>query len=338
MEIKENYSLKNLNTFGLDVKAKHLVTFNVEEDIYEFLEKEEFNNEKTLILGGGSNILFTDDFDGIVLKSEIVGINELKRDEDNIYFEVGSGVIWDELVTYSVERGYGGIENLSLIPGTVGAAPIQNIGAYGAEFEDVFDELDGIDLTSGQKKKFSKAECCFGYRDSIFKREYKNTFLITKVRIKLDLSPKLKLSYRAIQDYKNEKNISKIDLKLLSKIIRNIRKSKLPDPGHIGNAGSFFKNPVINENLFENLKDEFPDLVYFKIDKVSYKIPAGWLIEKSGYKGKKFGNVGVHRKQALVLVNYGNGTGSELLELANEIKSKILDKFNIILETEVNII
>lgn len=338
MELKENYSLKKLNTFGIDVKVKQFVTFVNEDEIFSFFKKEKFNPEKTLIIGGGSNILFSKDYDGIVIKSEIAGINELKREQDNIFLEVGSGVEWDELVTFCVNNGYGGIENLTFIPGKVGAAPIQNIGAYGVEFEEVFEELEGIDLNTQEKRIYKKAECNFSYRDSVFKSELKNIFLINKVTIRLSLTPKLKLSYRAIQDYIKENKITNIDLKLLSEIIKNIRKSKLPDPEKIGNAGSFFKNPIINRNHFEQIKYEYPDLVYFEIADDSYKIPAGWLIEKAGLKGKRIGEVGVHANQALVLVNYGSGTGSDILNLSNEIKSKILKKFNIILETEVNII
>ncbi len=338
MNVRENYSLKKLNTFGLDVKAKIFATVNSEEDISLLLEREELQEEQILILGEGSNILFQNDFDGLIIKSAIDGIKEIKRDKNNVYLEAGSGVIWDKLVNYCVENGFGGIENLSYIPGTVGAAPIQNIGAYGVEFEEVFVELEGINLETKEIRKYSKNECGFCYRDSLFKRELKNKFFITKVTIKLSLYPKLKISYRAIKDYVQKRKIQKIDIKLLSKIVKKIRRSKLPDPDEIGNAGSFFKNPIVDEDLFWDLKEEYQDLVYFEIGRGSYKIPAGWLIEKSGYKGKKIGNVGVHSKQALVLVNYGNGSGAELVNLANEIKVKILEKFNIILETEVNIV
>ncbi len=338
MEIINNCSLKKLNTFGLDVKANTLVKFHSQDDIHDYLNKNEYDETKSLILGGGSNILFTSDFNGTVLKSEMIGIREIKKDKDFVHLEVGSGVIWDDLVEYCVDRSYGGIENLSLIPGTVGAAPIQNIGAYGVEFEEVFDELEGIDLQTSEKKIFNKVECEFGYRDSIFKREMKNTFLITKVRIKLNFKHSVKTSYRAIQDYINVNKIKKVDIKALREIVVLIREAKLPDPNKIGNAGSFFKNPIVDEEQYHKLKSEHKDLVYFNIGKSQYKIPAGWLIEKSGYKGKRVGNVGVHSQQALVLVNYGAGTGSEIQKLADEIKSKIFEKFSIILDTEVNIV
>lgn len=338
MEIIHNCSLRRLNTFGLDINAKRLVKFHSEDDIYEYLNQNEYDETKSLILGGGSNILFTSDFNGEVLKSEMMGINEINWDSDFIYLEVGSGVVWDDLVDYCVDRSYSGIENLSLIPGTVGAAPIQNIGAYGVEFEEVFEKLEGIDLITSEKKVFDHKDCEFGYRDSIFKRKMKNTFIITKVKIKLSIKQSLKTSYRGIQDYIRDNKISQVDVKKLREIIISIRESKLPDPNKIGNAGSFFKNPIVDEEHFLQLKSEFKDLVYFDIGKSEYKIPAGWLIEKSGYKGKRVGDVGVHELQALVLVNYGNGSGAELVKLADEIKSKIFEKFNISLETEVNIV
>lgn len=338
MEIIKNCSLKKLNTFGLDVKADSLVKFYSENDIYNYLNENKYDDANSLILGGGSNILFSSDFNGIVFKSEILGIKEIKKNKDFVYLEIGSGVIWDDLVEYCVNKVYGGIENLSLIPGTVGAAPIQNIGAYGAEFEEVFVKLEGIDLQTSEKKVFYKTDCEFGYRDSIFKREMKNSFIITKVKIKLSLKPITKISYRAIKDFIKENRIDKVDIKTIREIVVFIRKSKLPDPNKIGNAGSFFKNPIIDKEHFAKLKSEYKDLVYFDIGEAKYKIPAGWLIEKAGYKGKRIGNVGVHAKQALVIVNYGKGTGSKIINLADEIKTKIFEKFNIILDTEVNIV
>ncbi len=339
MKIEDNFSLKKYNTFALDVFAKKFILIDCEEDLIEFLKSEEVKSMNKIILGGGSNILFQNDFNGVVLKSNIRGITELEKDNSTVTIEAGSGVVWDDLVNYCVNNGYGGIENLSFIPGTVGAAPIQNIGAYGTEFEEVFLELEGIDFNNYQKKIFTKNECKFGYRDSIFKNKFKNSFLITKVRIKLNLNPKLNTNYRAIADYikRNKIKKEKLNVKDISKIITEIRKSKLPDPLVIGNAGSFFKNPIVNKDRFLDLKDEFNDLVFFEIGKM-YKIPAGWLIEKAGFKGARFGNVGVHKDQALVLVNYSNATGEEIVELSNTIKTKILDKFNIILETEVNIV
>ena len=340
MEIFENYSLKLFNTFGLDVKAEKFITLSSEKAVFDLLNGNELKDQKILILGGGSNILFNNNFNGIVIKSEIMGISEINKTDESISLEVGSGVVWDDLVQYCVNNGYGGIENLSFIPGTVGAAPIQNIGAYGTEFEEVFIELEGIDLNNKIKRKFTKDECDFGYRNSIFKKSYKNSFLITSVRIKLSTKPKLNLRYRAINDYLKQNKIAKseLDVKKISEIVKIIRLSKLPDPSKIGNAGSFFKNPIIKYDRFLDLKEEYNDLVFFEIANKQFKIPAGWLIEKAELKGKRFGNVGVHKDQALVLVNYGNATGEEIVELSNKIKAKIYEKFNIILETEVNIV
>ncbi|MCB9207556.1 MAG: UDP-N-acetylmuramate dehydrogenase [Ignavibacteriales bacterium] len=338
MIIEENISLKNLNTFGIDCVAKRMITFSSEAEIQNYLLENNIEENKTLILGGGSNILFTNNYDGTILKSAIIGIKEIKKDEDYVYLEVGSGVVWDELVNFAVNNNYGGIENLSLIPGTVGAAPIQNIGAYGVEFEEVFESLEGVDLLNNTKLKFNKSQCKFGYRDSIFKREFRNKLFITKVILKLNINPILKTNYRALQEELKKLKAKKIDIKLISKIVSDIRESKLPNPKNIGNAGSFFKNPIVNKKDFTKLKLKYIDLVFFEIDKNTFKIPAGWLIEKSGFKGKKFGDVGVHTKQALVLVNYGNGSGTELIKLAKQIQSKIKRDFNILLETEVNII
>ncbi|MBK7106453.1 MAG: UDP-N-acetylmuramate dehydrogenase [Ignavibacteriae bacterium] len=338
MEIAENISLKNLNTFGIECSAKKLIKFANENEIHNYLSQNNIDNENIFILGGGSNILFTKNIDGIIFKSEIKGINEIKRTQENIFLEVGSGEIWDDLVNYCVNKNFGGIENLSMIPGTVGAAPIQNIGAYGSEFEEVFVSLEGIDLFQNKKISFIKSECKFGYRESIFKKEFKNKFLITKVVIKLDLYPKINPTYKAIQDEISKVNYQNLDVKLISEIVRKIRSSKLPDPKEIGNAGSFFKNPTISKNHFEKLLSENSDLAFYKIDENNYKIPAGWLIEKCGFKGVKNNNVGVHIKQALVLVNYGNANGNEILNLANEIKNKIQNQFRINLEFEVNII
>ncbi|MBK8946779.1 MAG: UDP-N-acetylmuramate dehydrogenase [Ignavibacteriae bacterium] len=338
MEISENISLKDFNTFGIGYSAKKLIRFFSEIEIQEYLKENKIIDENILILGGGSNILFTQNFNGIIFQSGIRGIKEISKTENDIIIEVGSGEIWDDLVNYCVNKNYGGIENLSMIPGTVGAAPIQNIGAYGTEFEEVFVSLEGIDLHKNDKIKFVKSECKFGYRESIFKREFKNKFIITKVVIKLKLSPKINPTYKAIQDEITKGNYPNLDVKLISEIVRKIRASKLPNPNEIGNAGSFFKNPTIKKNHFEKLILGNSDLVFYKIDENNYKIPAGWLIENCGFKGKRINDAGVHAKQALVLVNYGNASGSEILNLADEIKKVVFNKFQIDLEFEVNII
>ncbi len=336
MIVKENYSLKQLNTFGIDVKTMQMLIIENEDDISESLDKiNSFNNK--LVLGGGSNILFTKDFDGIIIKSEISGIEKLKIENEKIYLEIGSGVIWDDLVQYCVENNYGGIENLSLIPGTVGAAPIQNIGAYGAELKDVCHSLKGINIETGEQLTFNNEQCRLGYRDSIFKRELKNKIFIVKVILKLDLIPKIITSHLAVYDSLTEEEKASNDIRKVREVVCTIRKSKLPDPTEIGNAGSFFKNPIVNKELLFDLENKYNSVLSYKVDN-NYKIPAGWLIEKAGLKGKRFGNVGVHKKQALVLVNYGNATGEEILNLAENIKDLIYDKFNINLETEVNIV
>lgn len=340
MQIYSDYSLLKLNSFGINVKADKLIRIEKEKDVNQFLKNYDVSDQNVLILGGGSNLLFKENFNGIILKTEIKGISEISKEKKSVTLEIGNGVLWDDLVDYCVNKGYGGIENLAYIPGTVGAAPIQNIGAYGVEFQDVFVNLDGIDLSSGEKEEYIKSKCKFGYRDSIFKSTLKNKFMITKVRIKLSTEPNINTTYRAVDEYlkKNELNRSSLTIKEMRNIITDIRKSKLPEPDELGNAGSFFKNPIINEDDFNLLKKKYKDLVYFEIGVGKYKIPAAWLIEKVGYKGKRKGNVGVHKQQALVLVNYGNASGNEIVDFATEIQTNILRKFNIPLETEVNIV
>lgn len=340
MQIYSDYSLLKLNTFGINVKADKLIIIEQEKDLIEFLYKNDVNDHNVLILGGGSNLLFKENFNGIILKTEIKGIEEISKERKSVTLEIGNGVLWDDLVDYCVNKGYGGIENLAYIPGTVGAAPIQNIGAYGVEFQDVFVNLDGIDLSSGEKKEYLKSKCGFGYRESIFKSTLKNKFMITKVRIKLSNEPEINTSYRAVDEYirRNKLNKTSLTIKDIRNIITEIRKSKLPEPDELGNAGSFFKNPIINEVDFNLLKKKYKDLVYFVVGEGKYKIPAAWLIEKVGYKGKRKGNVGVHKQQALVIVNYGNASGNEIVDFATEIQTNILRKFNIPLETEVNIV
>lgn len=336
MIIKENCSLKHLNTFGIDVNTEKLLIIENENDIYEGIKiLKRF--EQKLILGGGSNILFVKDFNGIIIKSEVKGIEKHKIENDKIYLKIGSGVIWDELVQYCVENGYGGLENLSLIPGTVGASPIQNIGAYGTELKNTFYKLDGINIESGKLVTFTNDQCQFGYRDSIFKNKLKNKIFILNVYLKLDLDPKIIGSHLVVWDSLSDEDKENNNIKKVREIVCSIRQSKLPDPNKIGNAGSFFKNPIVDRELLFDLEKKYGTILYYKTGN-KFKIPAGWLIEKAGLKGKKFGNVGVHKKQALVLVNYGKANGKEILDLANYIKDLIYDKFNINLETEVNIV
>ncbi len=338
MNIQKNYSLKKLNTFGIDIKAQLFSEVKSKEQLELILTDENFKQIPKFILGGGSNILFTQDFPGLVIKNSIPGIEIIWQDEDFVLIKAGAGEIWHDLVLFCIEKNLGGIENLSLIPGTVGAAPMQNIGAYGQEIKDVFENLEGIFVETDETKTFTTEQCRFGYRDSIFKNELKNKFVITSVVLRLNKNPVLKLDYGTVKDEIEKLNLNKITIKNVSDVICKIRQSKLPNPAQIGNAGSFFKNPEVDEKIFSDLKKEFPGIPGYKTDVNKIKVPAAWLIDKCGWKGKKIGNTGSHSRQALVLVNYGNATGSEILSLANDIKSSVKDRFGIILEEEINII
>ena len=338
MKTVKNISLKKLNTFGVDVKSKYFVEINSEEELKQVLNSEEYSNHKKLILGSGSNILFTKDFDGLVIKNSISGIKLLDEDNNNVIVEAGAGVIWEELVQYCVDRNYGGIENLSYIPGTVGAAPIQNIGAYGQELEETFYELNGIYVDSCKTKSFNKSECSFSYRNSIFKNELKNKFIITSVRLKLNKNPNVNLSYNPVKKEVEKRNIKHPTIKDFREILIDIRKSKLPDPNILGNAGSFFKNPIITKQKFKILKEEHLDLKHFFVDEDNVKIPAAWLIEKCGWKGKRIGNTGTHKIQPLVIVNFGDASGKEIYEISKIIKNDVNKNFDISLENEVNIL
>jgi UDP-N-acetylmuramate dehydrogenase len=338
MKTEKNISLKNLNTFGVDVKSKYFVEINSEEELNQVLNSEGYANHQKLILGSGSNILFTKDFDGLVIKNSISRIKLLDGDINKVIVEAGAGVIWEELVQYCVDRNYGGIENLSYIPGTVGAAPIQNIGAYGQELEETFYELNGVYIDSCKTKIFKKSECGFSYRSSIFKDKLKNKFFITSVRLKLSRNPDVNLSYNPVKEEVEKRNIKHPTIKDIREIVIGIRKSKLPDPNELGNAGSFFKNPVITKEKYEILKVEHHDLKHFFVDEDNLKIPAAWLIEKCGWKGKRIGNTGTHKMQPLVIVNYGNASGKEIYEISTMIKNDVKKIFDITLENEVNIL
>ncbi len=338
MNIQKNYSLKRLNTFGIDAKAHLFCEIKNEEQLQLILTDKNFKKIPKFILGGGSNVLFTQNFPGLVIKISISGVEIIQEDKDSVLVKAGAGEAWHELVLFSVERKFGGIENLSLIPGTVGAAPMQNIGAYGQEIKNVFEYIEGIFIDSGGKKVFKKAECKFGYRDSIFKQELKNKFVITSVVLRLNKKPVLKLDYGTVKEELEKLNLEKVTIKNVSDVICKIRQSKLPDPSQIGNAGSFFKNPEIETEKYSQLKKEFPEIPGYKMDDNRTKIPAGWLIEKCGWKGKRVGNTGSHSKQSLVLVNYGNAKGSDILALAEKIKESVKTKFGIELEEEINIV
>lgn len=337
MTITENISLKNYNTFGIEVFAAKMLVIQSESDIQTFITtKTPYTN--CLILGGGSNLLFTHDIEGFVLKNEIKGIEVVSETEKEIYLKVGAGENWHELVLHCVAKNWGGLENLSLIPGCVGAAPIQNIGAYGVEIKDVFHQLEAIHLETGTKKVFSQVECKFAYRDSIFKNELKGQYIITSVILKLSKNPTLNTSYGDIEKELKKLPHKPYTIKDISDAVISIRQSKLPNPAEIGNAGSFFKNPTIQKSKFQRLRGEYPDMPSYPLSEKQIKIPAAWLIQQCGWKGKRLGNYGVHEKQALVLVNYGGAKGQDIYQLSTDILQSVKDRFGIELEREVNII
>lgn len=330
------YSLKAYNTFGFDVAAKQFIVIQHAQELTDLFQQEKLNSS-TRVLGGGSNILFTKDFEGQLLKNEIKGITTIVETDDYIDISFGGGENWHESVLYAVNNGWGGLENLSLIPGTVGAAPIQNIGAYGSEIKDTFQWLKAFNLKSGEIEFFDHQSCNFGYRDSYFKNEGKNNYFIIEVCFRLSKKPVTNIQYGDIQAVLDDKKIQQPTIVDVSNAIIHIRQSKLPDPKILGNCGSFFKNPVIDITHFDKLKIQYPEIKFFPVNASSVKVPAGWLIEKSGWKGKRMNEVGVHEKQALVLVNYGNGTGEQIKKLAETIQNDIEIQFGIKLEIEVNI-
>jgi len=337
MNFSQNYSLKNYNTFGIDAKAKYFSTFNSEEELTKLLESKITQKEPLLILGGGSNILFTKDFDGLVLANEIKGVKIISENESYSTIKVGAGEVWHDFVLWSIEKNLSGIENLALIPGLVGASPMQNIGAYGVELKDVVESVDFIEIDSRNKKTIENSACNFGYRDSIFKHELKGKVVITKIVLRLSKTPINKTTYGAIDRELKNLNLE-ANPKNIAQAVINIRNSKLPNPKVLGNSGSFFKNPVINTTKFEELKKEFPEIVSYKVSETETKIAAGWLIDNAGLKGYRKADAGVHKDQALVLVNYGNATGLEIINLAKEIQEVIKEKYGIQMELEVNIL
>jgi len=335
MEIQENISLKKYNTFGIDVSAKYFSFFSTIDTLNELIT----HNSKliTLILGGGSNILFTKNFDGLVLKNEIKGIEKIKEDADHIYIKAGAGENWHGLVTHCVNNNWAGIENLSLIPGNVGASPMQNIGAYGVEIKDVFYELEAYHLKEKKIVKFNLNDCAFGYRESVFKRKYKNEFVITNVTYRLNKKPNFNITYGAIEQELEKMKVTELSIKAISQAVINIRSSKLPDPKITGNAGSFFKNPTVSNSKFQILNSKFQNIVGYPLPDGNVKLAAGWLIEQCGWKGFRGGDAGCYDKQALVLVNYGNAKGNEIFNLSEKILQSVKQKFNVELEREVNI-
>jgi len=338
MRVQSNFPLKKLNTFGLDIQAKLYSEVSTEEDILLLIQSDDLRKENKFILGGGSNILFTKNLDALCIYNAIKGITSLKEDGDYAWVKAGAGEVWHHLVLFCIENNWGGVENLSLIPGSTGAAPIQNIGAYGVELKETFYQLEAIHLLSGEKKVFSFDDCRFGYRDSVFKREFKNQFIITSLTLRLNKKPKLNTSYGAIELELKAMNVSAPNVKAISQAVINIRKSKLPDPAVIGNCGSFFKNPEVSNDKYSELKKMFADMVAHATKNGMMKLSAGWMIEQCGWKGKQVGNVGMHAKQALVLVNYGNASGKELYDHALKVKESVKEKFDVELEIEVNVL
>jgi UDP-N-acetylmuramate dehydrogenase len=339
MQIQENVSLKPFNTFGINATAKYFTSFNSLaelENLFSFYTKNKLTN--TLILGGGSNVLLTENFDGLVAKNEMKGIEVIKEDTENFYVKAGGGENWHQFVLYCIKQNFAGVENLSLIPGNVGASPMQNIGAYGVELKDVFYELEAYNTEDKKLVAFSSKDCEFAYRESVFKRKYKDKFIITSVTFQLHKTPKYNTSYGAIKQELEQMGVQELSLAAVSQAVINIRRSRLPDPATIGNAGSFFKNPTVAKEQFETLKQQFPDIVGYTVNNKEVKLAAGWLIEQCGWKGYRKGDAGCHAAQALVLVNYGNANGIDIYNLSTEIMHSVEEKFKVFLEREVNVI
>ncbi|MFY7667727.1 MAG: UDP-N-acetylmuramate dehydrogenase [Crocinitomicaceae bacterium] len=335
--LRNDISLKPFNTFGIEVNANRFGTFSSIEELKSLLSQREAN-EPLLILGGGSNLLLTKPFEGLVLKNEIKGFKVISENQQEVVIESGAGEVWHQLVMNCIENGYAGLENLSLIPGSVGASPMQNIGAYGVEIKDNFEYLDAFEISTGELKRFKKEDCQFGYRESVFKNIYKDQFVICSVAFRLSKNPKINTSYGAIESELQKMGITSPTIRDVSNAVIAIRQSKLPDPDVLGNAGSFFKNPVIDESLVEKIKATYPDVPNYPAESGKRKLAAGWLIETSGWKGKVVQTCGVHKLQALVLVNYGGSTGKQVYDLSTAIIEDVNEKFGVRLEREVNIL
>ena len=333
--IQTNKNLKEYNTFGISVKAEMFAVFSSIEELKQILSFR--NDKKLLVLGGGSNLLLTKDFEGLVIKNEIKRFEVIEESASEVIVESGAGENWHEFVLNCIDKGFGGIENLSLIPGSVGASPMQNIGAYGVEIKDVFESLSAFHIASGEIHYFDKTKCEFGYRESIFKNKVKGEYIILTVTFRLKKKPTINSSYGAINEQLKVMGIQVPTIKELSAAVIAIRQSKLPDPKIIGNAGSFFKNPTVEITLLEQIQKNYPDIPNYPAEN-KRKLAAGWLIEKAGWKGRTFDNYGVHKLQALVLVNYGNCTGQEIFDLSSQIIQDVFEKFGVLLEREVNIL
>lgn len=336
MEIKHHQSLQSFNTFGIDVQAKYFASINAPDQFRQLIS--EFKKERKLVLGGGSNILFLNDLDGLVIKNSLEGITIEKEDVYHVWLRVAAGEVWHSFVRYCVDRNLAGVENLSLIPGLTGAAPMQNIGAYGADISETCEEVEAMHIDTGDTVKFSNADCRFGYRESVFKNKFKDQFLITAVTFKLSKVFKPRINYGDIRRTLEEMRVNEITIKAVSDAVIRIRSLKLPDPKVIGNAGSFFKNPVVAAATCSKLLKKYPLMPNYPQSNGKVKLAAGWLIEQCGWKGKVVGHTGAHKTQALVLVNYGGATGKEIYDLALEIKRSVQEKFGVEIVPEVNVI
>ncbi|MFC5684085.1 UDP-N-acetylmuramate dehydrogenase [Flavobacterium sp. MAHUQ-51] len=337
MEIQHNFSLKNYNTFDIEAKAKQFVAVQSLAELKSILEQHKA--EKKFILGGGSNMLLTQDIDALVIHIDLKGKKVINEDDDYVWIESQAGENWHEFVLWNIEQNYGGLENMSLIPGNVGTTPVQNIGAYGAEIKDTFVSCQAINIDTQEMKSFTNTECKFGYRESIFKNEVKGQYIITSVVFKLTKrNHKINTSYGDILGELAKNNISNPGLKDVSNAVIAIRQSKLPDPKELGNSGSFFKNPIVLKSDFEKIHQKFPEMKFYEVSATEVKVPAGWLIEQAGLKGKRFGDAGIHKNQALVLVNYGTATGQDILEVSRIVQRTVFETFGIQIEAEVNII
>ncbi len=337
MEIQNHFSLKNYNTFGIEASAKQFVAVENTTELKTILEENK--SKEKFILGGGSNMLLTKDIDALVIYIDLKGKKIIKEDDDFVWVEGKAGENWHEFVLWTIDQNFGGLENMSLIPGNVGTTPVQNIGAYGTEIKDTFYSCEAMNIANQEMKTFNKEECHFGYRESVFKNELKDQYIITSVVFKLTKrNHKINISYGDIAAQLSEKNIQDPTLTQISEAVIAIRSSKLPDPKELGNSGSFFKNPILLKTDFEKIHQQFPEMKFYEVSPTEVKVPAGWLIEQVGFKGKRFGDAGIHKNQALVLVNYGNATGQEILDVSKTIQETIFKTFGIQIEAEVNVI
>lgn len=335
--MEQHFSLKKYNTFGIECNAAYFAAAETIEELKELLQWAHLKKLSSLILGGGSNVLFTKDVEGLVIRNGISGIEKISEDENHVYLKVGAGVVWHQFVLYCLEHNYAGVENLALIPGSVGASPMQNIGAYGVEIKELFHELTALHKQTLETQTFSNSDCAFGYRESVFKNKYKNEFVITDVTYRLNKVPQFNIGYGAIKQELELQGAKELSIQAIANAVMAIRSSKLPDPAKIGNAGSFFKNPSIPKDQYQILKSKFPDLVAYENTDGTMKLAAGWMIDQCGLKGYRNGDAGVHDKQALVLVNHGTASGSEIVSLCKHVQSEVFAKFGVELHPEVNI-